>query len=437
MPPCTYRNLLINHSFAIAHLDVYTALERSERKVNDALSTSMRIVAVSATLPNISDIAAFLDAHEAFSFDSSFRPVTLATHVVGLGPIGKNQFLFDKGLSRHVPDLLKRFSKGKPSIIFCHTKKQTESLAKELLSSQFKVSNNSELLGAAKKTRLLLLQRCLQGGIAFHHAGMEAEDRKLVEYTFLKGIIKCLCATSTLAMGVNLPAHLVVIKGTSMWRGTSQGYQEIDKGTLLQMIGRAGRPGFDTSGTAVIMTDSKSKRRYEEMSSGLEVVESMLMTQLVETLNSEISQHVIVNVRQSIDWLKGTYFFQRVCKNTKYYGMQGKSENEIESYLFKRCTESLEQLHASNIIKMSEDGLVGPRSASHVMSRHMVPFSEMSAIIDFPHNAEARQILEALCKMNGLHFPVRRSEKVILHCIPSPSKISSQKHVIVSYFSRT
>ena len=307
--------------------------------------TKMRIVAVSATLPNICDIAAFLDAQEAFTFDSSFRPVPLATHVVGLGHIGKNQFLFDKSLDRHIPDLLKRFSRGKPSIIFCHTKKQTENLANELLSSKLKVCNNRELLDIAKTTRYLLLQKCLQGGMAFHHAGMEAEDRKLVENAFSRGSIKCLCATSTLAMGVNLPAHLVIIKGTSLWRGTGQGYQDIDRGTLFQMIGRAGRPGFDNNGTAVIMTDSKSKRKYEEMSSGVEVVESMLVKQLVETLNSEICQNVISNVGQSIDWLKGTFFFRRVRKNTKLYGMQGKSEEEIESYLFKRCTESLEQLH--------------------------------------------------------------------------------------------
>ncbi len=59
-----------------------------------------------------------------------------------------------------------------------------------------------------------------------------------------------------------------VIKGTSAYRGASQGHQDIDTGTLLQMIGRAGRPGFDTSGTAVIMTDTLSKTRFENMSQG-------------------------------------------------------------------------------------------------------------------------------------------------------------------------
>lgn len=69
--------------------------------------------------------------------------------------------------------------------------------------------------------------------------------------------VQVLCTTSTLAMGVNLPAHLVVLKGTRRWTaeaGEPAGYQEYDRSTCLQMIGRAGRPQFDTEGIAVIMT---------------------------------------------------------------------------------------------------------------------------------------------------------------------------------------
>lgn len=62
--------------------------------------------------------------------------------------------------------------------------------------------------------------------------------------------------------------NLSVVKGTSAYRGANEGHQDIDTGTLLQMIGRAGRPGFDTSGTAVIMTDTLSKTRFENMSQG-------------------------------------------------------------------------------------------------------------------------------------------------------------------------
>ena len=72
--------------------------------------------------------------------------------------------------------------------------------------------------------------------------------------------MQVLCTTSTLAQGVNLPAHLVVLKGTRRWsreKGEVAGNKEYDRSTVLQMIGRAGRPQFDTEGVAVIMTQKE------------------------------------------------------------------------------------------------------------------------------------------------------------------------------------
>ncbi|KAK7086949.1 ATP-dependent DNA helicase MER3 [Halocaridina rubra] len=89
-------------------------------------------------------------------------------------------------------------------------------------------------------------------GVAYHHAGLESADRRKVEELFIAGELQVLVATSTLAMGVNLPAHLVVIKSTSQYVNGS--YEEYSSAQLLQMTGRAGRPQFDDSGVAVIMT---------------------------------------------------------------------------------------------------------------------------------------------------------------------------------------
>lgn len=230
----------------------------------------MRIVAVSATLPNVAQIASFIESGEAYAFDISYRPVPLKTHVVACGFVGTNRYLFDKGLDRHVPQLLRRFSSGRPAIVFCHSKKDTEQLSEELSKSYSNQASldNSALIKFSNQASSAILQRYLRAGIGYHHAGLDAGDRRLVEEAFMSGNISCLCATSTLAMGVNLPSHLVLIKGTSAYRGSANGHQDIDTGTLLQMIGRAGRPGFDTSGIAVIMTDSQSQRRFENLSHG-------------------------------------------------------------------------------------------------------------------------------------------------------------------------
>ena len=193
---------------------------------------------MSATLPNISEIATFLHANEAHAFDESYRPVPLTTHVIGQGKIredSRSQWHFWKNLDRNVPEIVIRFSNRRPSIVFCHSKAGTENLA-DLLAAAHNIGHrDSTTAGVASQTRVSKLQRVLMYGIAYHHAGLEVDDRRLVEKAFMDGKIRVLCATSTLAMGVNLPAHLVVINGTKAWRGTGEGYQDIQQASLLQV----------------------------------------------------------------------------------------------------------------------------------------------------------------------------------------------------------
>jgi len=92
------------------------------------------------------------------------------------------------------------------------------------------------------------LSSLVHGGIGYHHAGLAYEDRRFVENLFSTEKIKVLCATSTLATGVNLPAHLVIIKSTMQY--SPKGYQEYSEIGMLQMIGRAGRPQVTLMGSS-------------------------------------------------------------------------------------------------------------------------------------------------------------------------------------------
>lgn len=73
-------------------------------------------------------------------------------------------------------------------------------------------------------------------------------------------------------MGVNLPCHFVIIKNTVSWQGNvRKEYADLE---VMQMLGRAGRPQFDDSAVAVIMTRTEKARHYEKMVSGEEILES-------------------------------------------------------------------------------------------------------------------------------------------------------------------
>ena len=112
----------------------------------------------------------------------------------------------------------------------------------------------------------------MSAGVAFHHAGLDLADRATVENRYLKGELNVICCTSTLAVGINLPCHLVIIKGTTIY--DDAGVRDCSELEVLQMLGRAGRPQFDNSAVAVVMTRQENVARWDKLVSGEEIVES-------------------------------------------------------------------------------------------------------------------------------------------------------------------
>jgi ATP-dependent DNA helicase HFM1/MER3 len=177
-------------------------------------------------------------------------------------------------------------------MIFCATRKAASTTAK-LLGNWWAIKSPGERYWEAPRTRTVVTDpelrglphfyagiscsclqvlACLSSAIAFHHAGMDQGDRLAVENGFLNGDINVICCTSTLAVGVNLPCHFVIIKNTVTW--SDKGVQEYSDLEIMQMLGRAGRPQFDNSAVAVIMTRQEKVNRYEKMVSGQEILES-------------------------------------------------------------------------------------------------------------------------------------------------------------------
>jgi len=126
-------------------------------------------------------------------------------------------------------------------------------------------------------------------GIGLHHAGLVESDRKIVEELFVNRKIQILVATSTLAWGVNTPTHLVVVKGTEFFDAKTHRYVDMPITDVLQMMGRAGRPQYDTSGIAVIFVQDEKKNFYKKFLYEPFPVESSLHMFLHDHLNAEVS----------------------------------------------------------------------------------------------------------------------------------------------------
>lgn len=139
----------------------------------------------------------------------------------------------------------------------------------------------------------------------------------------------------------------------------------------LQMIGRAGRPGFDTNGTAVIMTDNASKAAFQKLaSSGLEAAKSQLLLKLDEVINTEVSQRVITSFASALDWMKGTLYFVQLKRKSTRLDAQEPHEDEIESHLSMVVQKSIQRLcDIGAIAVLNRGSSLVPLPAGRIMVR--------------------------------------------------------------------
>ena len=380
----------------------------------NTMCQNIRFVALSATVPNIEDLALWLKTNNELpanilSFDESYRQVQLTKFVYGYSFNCKNDFQKDAIYNSKLIEIIEKHADNRPVLIFCPTRASTISTAKFLL--------NNHIFSKSKKRcnhnpSDKILNECMQQGIAFHHAGISLEDRTAVEKEFLAGSINILCSTSTLAVGVNLPAYLVIIKGTKSWNSSEiQEYSDLD---VLQMIGRAGRPQFETHGCAVIMTDSKMKQTYENLIHGTDVLESSLHLNLIEHLAAETSLETVYSIETAVNWLRNTLFYVRFGKNpaayqevNRYVSFHSVEDSQINQF----CQYLLDTLVKVKIIDIS-NGEYKSTAYGNAMTRHYISFESMKQFINAKKFLSLQGILNLLATSEEFSvMRVRHNEK--------------------------
>jgi helicase len=225
------------------------------------LNPSAQIIALSATIGNPEELASWLQAELLVS---DFRPVELKEGVF----FGRAIFfkedkreieLWEK--NETISLALNTVKEGGQCLIFTSTRRNAESIALRIsgILKDRKISSALDLASAIEATAETEICRklaaCLQGGAAFHHAGLKAEHRKIIEDGFRRGRIKIIACTPTLAAGLNLPARRVIIKEYKRY-DPNFGSMNLPVLEIKQMGGRAGRPNLDPYGEAVLLAKS-------------------------------------------------------------------------------------------------------------------------------------------------------------------------------------
>ena len=126
----------------------------------------------------------------------------------------------------------------------------------------------------------------------------------------------------TLAWGINLPAHSVVIKGTEVYNPEKGGAVDLSILDVQQIFGRAGRPQFDSSGEATLITTYDAYQRYITKLVRAVPIESNFVKQLPDHLNAEIVGGTVSTIQEAVQWLGYTYLHIRMLRNPLAYGIK-------------------------------------------------------------------------------------------------------------------
>jgi replicative superfamily II helicase len=311
-----------------------------------------RIVALSATMRNVGDVAGWLDAPEActFRFGEEYRPVPLSA-TVETYTHGDNAFADKYRRLYRALDLAQpHVEDGGQALVFVASRQDTVRAAEKardvIAERDVEIGSRGEydFHTDAQELKNDTLRQSVVDGVGFHHAGLSKEDKDRVEDWFKSGEIQLLFSTSTLAWGVNLPARCVVIRDTKL-HDPLEGEVDMSPLDILQMLGRAGRPGYDDAGYAHVVCDGADADRYRQLLADGKPIESRLAGELDSHLNAEIALGVVDDIEDVMGWLETTFYYARAASAPEQY-------DDAES-LRERVSATLERLVDGGFVDQS------------------------------------------------------------------------------------
>jgi pre-mRNA-splicing helicase BRR2 len=462
--------LVIIDEIHLLHDDRGPVLESIVSRIIRQVETNaepVRLVGLSATLPNYEDVATFLRVKPEkglFFFDHSYRPVPLQMQYIGITERNafkrfqlQNEICYEKAVIQR--------KNGNQMLIFVHSRAETGKTAKALRDLALERDELSYFVKEGGATQEILreelgtvknadLREVLQYGFATHHAGMGRADRELVEDLFADGHIGVLCCTATLAWGVNLPAHAVIIKGTQIYDPSKGRWAELSPLDVQQMLGRAGRPQYDSEGEGIIMTAHNELQYYLSLMNLQLPVESQMVKSLPDHLNAEIVLGNIQSISEAIDWLSYSFLYIRMIQNPSLYGIFEPEKTMREDPTLKRRRLDLAHtgacmLEKSHLIRYDrKSGALQPTPMGRISSQFYISHTSMALYSRHLRPNMTDIDLLRLFSLSGefSHITVREEEKLELSKLAakvplpvkeSPSEPPAKVNILLqAYISR-
>ncbi|HTY91448.1 MAG TPA: ATP-dependent DNA helicase [Methanocella sp.] len=340
------------------------------------LNPALQVIALSATIGNAKELADWMGAKLVVS---DWRPTELKEGVFFGRAItfsSEKRVIKTPGPDDVLALVADTLAEGGQCIVFANTRKSSESIAQKLARSLSKQESEEEkakfidikqqVMRHAETDTCAKLAACVEHGIAFHHAGLKGEHRHIVEAEFRKNNIKVIACTPTLAAGLNLPARRVIIRD---YRRFDVNYGNVPIPVLeyKQMAGRAGRPGLDPYGEAVLIA-----KNYDELGELMENYVLSLPEQITSKLGTEPAMRAHVLSAIATDFCGDVIGLNEFMGTTFYAHQRGDLSAVIDNVLDfleaeRMIIRTADRLRATELGKLTSRLYIDPLSASIIV----------------------------------------------------------------------
>jgi helicase len=341
------------------------------------LNPEIQVIALSATIGNAKELSKWMKAELVLS---DWRPTELKEGVFfgrAINFLKEKRVVASAGPDEVQSLAFDTISEGGQCLVFTNTRKSSESVAQKLARSVSKRLTDEErerydgikqlIMSHAETDTCLKLAECIGNGIAFHHAGLKSEHRKIVEESFRKNLIKVIACTPTLAAGLNLPARRVIIRDYKRF-DINFGNQPIPVLEYKQMAGRAGRPRLDPYGEAVMI--AKTYDEYEELLENYVMAEPEKISSKLGT-EPAMRAHVLSAI--ATGFCKSRESLKEFMDTTFFAYQRGELKNVIDNVLEFLKVESMVVenkeggLRATELGKLTSKLYIDPLSSSIIV----------------------------------------------------------------------
>ena len=221
------------------------------------------------------------------------------------------------------------------------------------------------------------LKNTLLQGVGFLHKALDKSDHDLVLDMFKSEAFRLLIVVRDELWAVsNLFASMVVVFECSYYDGRDHRYVDYSPAEVVEMIGHAGRPNKDNSGSSVIMCHKPKQKYFEKFVHTALPVESHLDHVLHNTMCAEVVAKAITSKQEAVDYLTWSYFYRRLTKNPNYYNLLGTTNEELSDHLSELVESTLSDLEESKCIEiLNDDTEISPLNLGMISSYHYIQYT--------------------------------------------------------------